>query len=293
MGITDIKTVCVVGGGLMGRQIALNTAIHGFNAVLTDVSPEVLEKADFWAREYMDERVAKGRITRNEAEIFLSRFHLESSLHKAASQAQLVIEAIIEEKKIKADFFKKLNTIIPLDTIVATNSSYMVSSMFKDCLDNPSRLANLHYFNPALVLKLTEVVQGEHTADETASTLMDFSRKTGKTPILLKKEVDGFVVNRILRALKDEAFWLVTEGVCTPQEVDLGVELGLSHPMGPFRLNDLTGIDLTYHLYERRYQETGIKPSGYDIIKEKYEAREWGRKTGKGFYSYDDPATRV
>jgi len=293
VGITDIKTVCVVGGGLMGRQIALNTAIHGFNAVLTDVSPEVLEKADFWAREYMDERVAKGRITRNEAEIFLSRFHLESSLHKAASQAQLVIEAIIEEKKIKADFFKKLNTIIPLDTIVATNSSYMVSSMFKDCLDNPSRLANLHYFNPALVLKLTEVVQGEHTADETASTLMDFSRKTGKTPILLKKEVDGFVVNRILRALKDEAFWLVTEGVCTPQEVDLGVELGLSHPMGPFRLNDLTGIDLTYHLYERRYQETGIKPSGYDIIKEKYEAREWGRKTGKGFYSYDDPATRV
>ena len=112
-------------------------------------------------------------------------------------------------------------------------------------------------------------------------------RRTGKVPIHITKEIDGFVVNRILRVIKDEAFSLVSQGICTPEEVDLGVELGLGHPMGPFRLNDLTGIDLTYHLYERRLKETGEKPAGYDIIKAKYDAHEWGRKTGKGFYDYN------
>lgn len=288
MKIEQLKTVCVVGGGLMGRQIALNTAIHGYQTNLTDTYPEVLEKVNTWAVEYMNGRVTKGRITREEADSALGRFHLIPTLEQAAVDAQLVIEAIIEEKSIKREFFMNLNKVVSKDTVIATNSSYMVSSTFKDCVDNPSRLANLHYFNPVLVLKLTEVVQGEHVSDETAQFLIEFARKTGKTPIHLRKEVDGFVVNRILRALKDEAFWLVSEKICTPQEVDMGVELGLSHPMGPFRLNDLTGIDLTYNLYERRLQETGIKPAGYDIIKEKYDAHEWGRKTGKGFYDYTD-----
>ena len=145
----------------------------------------------------------------------------------------------------------------------------------------------MHYFNPALVMKLVEVVQGEHTADETVQAIVDFAIKTGKTPIRVKNEIDGFVVNRILRAIRDEAFYLIEQDICTPEDLDIGVELGLGHPMGPFRLLDLTGLDLNYLSSERRYQETGVKPAGYDIVKAKYEAHEWGRKTGKGFYEYE------
>lgn len=282
----QIKKVCVAGGGLMGRQIALNTAIHGYETYLTDTFAEVLDKVRAWSKEYMDGRVEKGRMTREDADAALARFHVADTLEEAAKGSQLVIEAIIEDKAVKTEFFTRLNGIVGNDTIIATNSSYMNSSLFTGCVDNPSRLANLHYFNPALVLKLTEVVQGEHTSDETAQALMEFSRKTGKTPILVRKECEGFVVNRILRALKDESFRIVEEGICSPQEVDLGLELGLSHPMGPFRLNDLTGIDLTYHANERRLAETGTKPAGYDIIKAKFEAGEYGRKSGKGFYDY-------
>lgn len=287
MDINSLQKVFVVGGGLMGRQIALNTAIHGYEVSLHDSSPEVMDKVNEWAAEYMDGRVAKGRMTQDEVNSALSRFRTVPSLGDGVKGAGLIIEAIIEDLEIKRAFFKKLDALLDDETVVATNSSYMVSSLFKDCLKNPSRLANFHYFNPALVMKLVEVVQGEHTSGETVAFLMEFARRTGKTPIHITKEIDGFVVNRILRVIKDEAFSLVSAGICTPQEVDLGVELGLGHPMGPFRLNDLTGIDLTYHLYERRLKETGEKPAGYDIIKTKYEAGEWGRKTGKGFYEYE------
>lgn len=283
----QIKKVGVIGGGLMGRQIALNTAIYGYKTYITDAKPDILVAVEEWAGDYLQVRVEKGRMTQAEADDALARFHVVETLEKCVSGAQLVIEAIIEDKAIKQDLFKKISAIVDKDTIIATNSSYMASSLFADCVTNPSRLANLHYFNPALVLKLTEVVQGAHCSDETAQTLIDFSKRTGKTPIWLKKECEGFVVNRCLRALRDVAYSIVEEGVCTPQEVDTGLELGLSHPMGPFRLTDLTGIDLTYHANERRLAETGTRPPGYDIVKRKYEAKEWGRKTGKGFYEYN------
>ena len=116
--------------------------------------------------------------------------------------------------------------------------------------------------------------------------IVDFAVANGKTPIRVNKEIEGFVVNRVLRAIRDEAFFLVEDGVCTAEDLDTGVELGLNHPMGPFRLLDLTGIDLNYMASDRRWKETGVKPHGYDIVKAKYEAHEWGRKTGKGFYDY-------
>jgi 3-hydroxybutyryl-CoA dehydrogenase len=286
MKIEELNKVCVGGGGLMGRQIALNSAIYGYETYLYDSVPGVADKVRAWAEEYMRGRVEKNRMTQEDAEKALSMFHVADTFESAAAEAQLVIEAIIEEVEAKKEFFKKANAIVSKDCILATNSSYMVSSRFVDLVDNPARLANLHYFNPALVLKLTEVVQGEHCSNETAQCLVDFSRKTGKTPIWLKKECEGFVVNRCLRAIRQEALAIVEEGVCTPQEVDIGLELGLSHPMGPFRLNDLTGIDLSHLANERVYKETGVKPKGYDILKAKYEAKEWGRKTGKGWYDY-------
>ena len=288
MKISDIKKVCVAGGGLMGRQIALNAAIHGFDTYLTDSMGDVLAAVEKWSGEYLAGRVAKGKLTQEQADAAKASFHLCPELKDAAEGAQLVIEAILEDRNVKLDFYKKVGAIAPEDAILASNSSWMPSSTFIGCVSNPGRLANIHYFNPALAMKLVEVVRGEHTADDTVQTLVEFSVVNGKTPIRVNKEIEGFVVNRVLRALRDEAFYLVDEGVCTPQEVDLGVELGLNYPMGPFRLLDLTGIDLNYLSSTTRWKETGIKPNGYDIIKEKYEKHEWGRKTGKGFYDYTD-----
>ncbi|MBQ9424222.1 MAG: 3-hydroxyacyl-CoA dehydrogenase family protein [Pyramidobacter sp.] len=287
MKLADIKKVCVAGAGQMGRQIALNTAIHGYDVYLTDTIAAVLDKVKVWADEYLAGRIAKGRMTEEQVAAAKSHFHLVPTLAEAAGGAQLVIEAVLEDKQVKENFYRELNSIAAQDTIFASNSSYMVSSIFKDCVDNPARLANMHYFNPALALKLVEVVKGGHTAEETVETIIEFAKATGKTPIRVNKEIDGFVVNRILRAIRDEAFYLIEQGVCTPQDLDTGVELGLNHPMGPFRLLDLTGVDLNYLSGKRRYEETGKKPNGFDIVKEMYEKKEWGRKTGKGFYEYE------
>jgi 3-hydroxybutyryl-CoA dehydrogenase len=204
MTIDDVKRVCVIGGGLMGRQIALNTAIYGYEVVLCDTSEEVLEKVRVWMEEYLAGRIAKGKMTKEQTEEYKSRICITPSLEEALKDVQLVIEAIVEIRDVKFELFRKLNKLVPGDTILTSNSSTMVSSMFKDLVENPSRLANLHYFNPALVMKLIEVVQGDHTSDSTADLLMEFSRRTGKTPIRLTKECEGFVVNRALGALKRE-----------------------------------------------------------------------------------------
>ncbi|MDR0390059.1 MAG: 3-hydroxyacyl-CoA dehydrogenase family protein [Spirochaetaceae bacterium] len=286
MRIDDVKKVCVIGGGLMGRQIALNSAVFGYEVRLCDASDEVLGKVRVWLDEYLAGRIAKGKMTKEQTEEYKGRMRIAPSLEEAIKDVQLVIEAVVEIRDVKFDLFRKLNKLVPANTILTTNSSTMVSSMFKDLVDNPSRLANLHYFNPALVMKLIEIVQGDHTSDETAELLMEFAKRTGKIPIRLTKECEGFVVNRALGALKAECLKIVEEGICTPQEVDTGLELGLNHPMGVFRLNDLTGIDLYFHLLEQMYKDRGIKPAGYDLYKGMVERGELGQKTGKGFYSY-------
>ncbi|MDR0880598.1 MAG: 3-hydroxyacyl-CoA dehydrogenase family protein [Clostridioides sp.] len=284
--IEDVKKVCVVGCGQMGKQIALNSAKSGFEVYLTDSVPAAVANAIDWAKDYLDGRVKKGKMTEDEAKEAFSHYHVVYTLEEAAKDADLVIEAIIEDRAIKDEFFETLSGLVAEDTVIATNSSFMVSSLFKDKVKNPARLANLHYFNPALVMKLTEVVQGEHTSEETIKLLMDFSSKTGKNPVWVRKEIDGFVVNRILRAITNEAMYLLTEGIATPQEIDIATENGLNHPMGPFKLMDLAGVDLSYLAAKRQLEETGVKKIGYEILEEKYNQHAWGRKTGKGWYDY-------
>ena len=283
----QIKRVCVIGGGLMGRQIALNTAIYPFDVTVFDANPAVLEDMARWEDTYLAGRIAKGRMTEEQVAGIRGRFTICATLEEAVKDADLVIEAVVERKDIKSAVFAQVSALVREDTIIATNSSRMVSSMFVDDVSNPRRLANLHYFNPALVMKLVEVVQGDHCSDETAQALYDFAVATGKEPIWLRKEIDGFVVNRILQALKTEARWLVENGYCTPQEVDKACEKGLNHPMGPFRLDDLSGIDLTYSIMQRRLEETGEVPVGYELVKSYYDKGWYGKKTGRGFYEYE------
>jgi 3-hydroxybutyryl-CoA dehydrogenase len=285
-----IKHVSVVGAGAMGRQIGLNTAIHGFDVTLYDVSRDALEDARTWADDYLAGRVAKGRLSQEQVDQARARFHIVPDLREAVADADLVIEAATERLDLKRRLFAELDRLCTPSAILATNSSTMVSSKLADATQRPDRVANLHYFNPALVMELVEVVQGPHTSDDTAETLLDFARRTGKTPIRLRKEIFGFVANRLLHALANEAMYLYEHGYASFEEIDLAAEKALGHPMGPFRLMDLTGIDVAYFVRQQKYQETGReedRPSR--SIVERYERGDHGRKTGRGWYDYTQP----
>ena len=282
-----IKTVCVVGAGMMGRQIALHTARFGYEVFVTDSNADVCAAAAAWAEDYLAGRVAKGRMTQEVVDDIKARFHVATSLEEAAKDADLVIEAIFENEEAKHAIFRQLNAVCRKEALLTTNSSTMVSSLFAADVDDPSRLANLHYFNPALVMELVEVVMGAHTSEATGQALMEFCRATAKHPVLLRKEVEKFIVNRIMTAIANEAYWLVENGYCTVEDVDVACEKGAGHKMGPFRSKDLTGIDRNFLMMRDQFEKTGEKPVGYDLLKAQYDQGRYGRKTGHGFYDYE------
>ncbi|OLN30187.1 3-hydroxyacyl-CoA dehydrogenase family protein [Desulfosporosinus metallidurans] len=288
MVIDDIKKICVIGAGNMGHQISLAAAIAGYKVSCTDISLEMLDKAASFVQTYLPERVAKGKLTQEQADQAKNNISFTQNLEEAAGDADFVIEAAVEKMDIKRKLFADLDRIAPPHAILATNSSYIVSSKVADATKRPDKVCNMHFFNPALVMKLVEVVQGPHTSPETAQVTMDLCAILGKTAILLKQEIYGFVVNRILAALKNEALLLADIGIATPQEIDIAVTNALGHPKGPFALMDLTGIDLTYYVGMEKYQETRDpkdKPS--PLVVEKFVKGEWGRKTKKGWYNYE------
>lgn len=282
----EIKKVAIIGGGLMGRQIGLNAAIYPYEVKLFDVIPEVREAVKKWEDEYLAGRIAKGRMDEEKVAGIKSRFAVVDTMEEAVKDADLVIEAVLERIDVKKTVLKQVSDIAREDAIIATNSSYMVSSTFKDDVKNPARLLNVHFFNPALVMKLVEVVRGDHTDAAVFEAVYEWAKTVGKTPIKCNREIDGFIANRVLTAINKEARYLVEEGYCTYQDLDTACENGLGHPMGPFRLNDLTGIDLAFDIMNRRWKESGEKPVGYDMYKAKVDAGELGRKTGKGWYDY-------
>ena len=285
--INDIKTICVVGAGNMGHQISTNAAIHGYETFCTDISEETIETADAFANEYLPGRVEKGKLSEEAARNARERLHFTTNLEEAAAQSDFVIEAAVEKLEVKRTLFAQLDKLCPPHTILATNSSYIVSSKIADATSRPEKVLNMHFFNPALVMKIVEVVHGPHTSQDTVDITMELCRRMNKIPVLIQKEIYGFIVNRILNAINREAFSLAIEGVASPEDIDNAVEGGLNHPMGPFRLVDLTGIDLNYIALSERFDETGDpEDAPSPVIVEKYKKGEFGRKTGKGFYTY-------
>ena len=288
MNIDELSTVAVVGAGSMGRQIALNTALHGFQVRLWDASSEQMAAARRWIEDYVAGRLEKQRWTQQQADQARGNLAFASSLQDACGAADLAIEAVVEDVETKRKVFGDLDELCPARAILATNSSTIVSSRLADVTQRPAQVANMHYFNPAMVMEVVEVVQGPHTSPETAATLVEFCTRTGKRPIWMKREIDGFIANRLLGAVIREAGRLVDEGYATFEEVDLAAEKALGHPMGPFRLLDMTGIDVSYLVSQDRFNRTGREEDRpARCIEERVKAGHLGRKTGRGFYSYE------
>lgn len=289
MTIDDVKKICVVGAGNMGHQISLLCAIHGYKTTCTDVNEEILKKAESFVDTYLPGRVQKGRLTEEQAKQARDNISFTPDLKDAVKDADYIIEAVFEALDIKREIFSELNNLAPPHAILATNSSYIVSSKIADTTNRPDKVLNLHFFNPALVMKLVEVVQGPHTSDEAAQISMELCSKLEKIAVLLKKEVDGFLLNRIFRAIRNEALWMLEMGVATFEDIDKACIYGAGQPMGPLRMMDLTGIDLNYTMSMDRFRRTGDRadlPS--PSVTERYLKGHYGQKTGKGWYEYPD-----
>ncbi len=286
---SDIKNIAVVGAGNMGHQIATLSAIQGYKVVCTDVKEDILKKAEEFVDNYLPGRVKKGKLTEEQAKQARDNISFTLSLEDAVKDADYVIEAVLEVLDLKRKIFADLDKMTPSHAILATNSSFIVSSRIADATSRPEKVCNLHFFNPALVMKLVEVVQGPHTSDETVEVSMELCRNLEKVPVHLKKEVDGFLLNRIIRAIFNEAQWMLEMGVASVEDIDNACMYGAGHPMGPFRLNDLTGIDLAYTMAMENFKETGdFKDLPSPSVVEHYVKGEYGQKTGKGWYDYSD-----
>ncbi|WAH38020.1 3-hydroxyacyl-CoA dehydrogenase family protein [Alicyclobacillus dauci] len=284
----EIRNLTVVGSGAMGSQIAMVCALAGLTVHLVDVDEAALERAEGNLSGLMKKRIEKGRLTEAAVQGAFSRLTFTPDLAKTVSGTDFVIEAIVEKLDAKQDLFRKLDSLTPAHTILATNSSTIVSSKLAEVTNRPDKVCNMHFFNPALVMQLVEVVRNPETSQATVDTTVDLVRTLGKTPVVLNKEISGFLANRILGKVMDEAIDLYEAGIASPEEIDLAVTKGLNHPIGPFALMDLTGIDVNYYVRLERYNETGDeRDKPRKSIVEKFEKGELGRKTGKGWYEYE------
>lgn len=293
MKIDDIRKLCVIGAGQMGAQIAIQAALHGFPVALHDVSVEQLEKAVAGNRKHLDRRVTKGKMSVEEVDATFAHLTPTTSLEEACRDADFVIEAVVEVLDVKREVFGRLEHLCPARAIFATNSSYLMSSELADATERPERVLNMHFFYPPLVMKLVEVVQGPATLDATVDLTAELARRIGKQPVVLRKEMPGFLVNRILRAITDEAYFLVENGVASFDDVDRACEMGLNHPMGPFKLGDFSGLDIGYEARLEVFRKTGDpddRPA--PSLERRVKRGDLGRKTGRGFYDYStDPPT--
>jgi 3-hydroxybutyryl-CoA dehydrogenase len=287
MNINGVKHMAVIGAGNMGHQIALLCALHSHKTTCTDVKDDVLKKAEAFADTYLPGRVKKGKLTQEQADQARANLSFTPDLNEAVKDADYVIEAVVEILDVKRKLFADLDRLAPPHAILATNSSYIVSSRIADVTGRPDRVLNLHFFNPALVMKLVEVVQGPHVSDETAQISLALCERLEKVGVHLKKEVEGFLLNRIIRSIAREAFWLLEMGVASFEDIDKALVHGAGHPMGAFRLMDLTGIDLAYTRSMEKFRETGdpadLPPPS---LVERYIRGDYGEKTGKGWYDY-------
>jgi 3-hydroxybutyryl-CoA dehydrogenase len=292
--IENVKKILVIGSGAMGSQIGMVCSLASYEVIIHDIDEGMLEKARAQLGKRMSRNVEKGRMEQEEVDAAFDRMSFTTELENAASGVDFVIEAAVEKLDIKREIFAKLDEAAPEHAILATNSSTIVSSQVAEATYRPDRVCNMHFFNPALVMKCVEVVRNPKTSDATVEATVELIRRIGKAPVMLNKEIPGFVANRILNAVRDEAISLYENGIASVEDIDTACKTALGYPMGPFELMDLTGIDIGYYVKMARYEESGDpkdKPS--KSVVEKVEKGELGRKTGKGWYEYDEHGQKV
>jgi 3-hydroxybutyryl-CoA dehydrogenase len=281
----NIKKIGVIGAGQMGNGITQVAAQSGFEVVMSDIAQEFLDKGMASITKNLNRSVAKERITQATMDEILGRISTSID-YKAFADADLVIEAAPESIDLKKKIFTELDNITPDHAILATNTSSISITLIASVTKRPDKVIGMHFMNPVPVMKLIEVIRGIDTSDEVNTTIFELSEAMGKTPVEVN-DYPGFVANRILLPMLNEAMYAVFEGVATPEAVDSVMKLGMNHPMGPLALADLIGLDTCLHIMEVLYE--GFSDSKYrpcPLLKKMVAAGYLGRKTGRGFYTY-------
>ena len=282
----SINKVMVVGSGQMGAGIAQVFAKAGKQVYLNDISEEILMGNIVKIDKQLASQVKKERLTEAEKEDVMSRI-LPSTTYESAKEVDLVVEAATERKDIKLSIFKQLDDMAPAHTILATNTSSLSITEIALATKRPDKVIGMHFFNPAPVMKLVEVISGLTTSEETQATIKELTTAIGKTGVEVRDSF-GFVVNRILIPMINEASFVLGENVATAEEIDQAMKLGANHPLGPLALGDLIGLDVVAAIMNVLYE--GFKDPKYRVspLIQKYVEAGWlGRKTGKGFFDYN------
>jgi 3-hydroxybutyryl-CoA dehydrogenase len=285
--VPDIKTIAVIGAGTMGRGIAHAAALGGYRTILEDILPNALRHAETEIRANLDKAVEIGKVSATDANAAFARLEYAGSVDEAARQADLVIEAVPEELESKIEIFTLLDKICRPTTVLASNTSSLSLSEIASVTYRAKKIVGMHFFNPVHKMKLLEIVRALETDDDTLATALGVGRRMGKEVVVIK-ESPGFVTSRINAMIGNEAFYMLQEGVASAEDIDKALKLGLNHPMGPFELVDLVGLDTRLHILEYLHKTLGEKFRPAPLLVQYVKAGRLGRKSGRGVFEYPE-----
>jgi len=281
----DIEKVGVIGAGTMGAGIAQVFAQCGFETVLVDIKEELLEKGVDRIKKSLAKFVEKGKLQQSDMDAALSRITTTTNM-RDVRHANIIVEAVFEKFEVKEKVFKELDLLCSPETILASNTSSISITKLGAATKRPHKVVGMHFMNPVPLMKLVEVIRGFATDEETVNTVVTLAQKLGKEPVVVN-DSPGFVSNRVLMPMINEAIWTLYEGVATKEAIDTVMKLGMNHPMGPLTLADLIGLDVCLYILNVLYEEFGDpKYRPCPLLKRMVEAGYLGRKTGRGFYEY-------
>jgi 3-hydroxybutyryl-CoA dehydrogenase len=286
-----VETVAVIGAGIMGRGIAHAAAVGGYRTILEDLLPAALRRAESEIRSNLDKAVELGKVAAPDADAAFRRLEYAGSVEEAAREADLVIEAVPEEMESKIEIFTLLDKICRPTTILASNTSSLSVTEIASVTYRAKKCVGMHFFNPVHKMKLLEVVRALETDDDTLATAVDIGKRMGKEVVVIK-ESPGFITSRINAMIGNEAFHMLQEGIASAVDIDKALKLGLNHPMGPFELVDLVGLDTRLNILEYLHKALGEKYRPAPLLVQYVKAGRLGRKSGRGVYEYSEVAAK-
>ena len=281
------ENIAVIGGGQMGSQIAALAAMAGYKTGLYDENKDNLNYRYTFVEENIKNLIDKKIYNKNKLDAYKQNLELNYSLENVIKDKTFIIEAVVEKYEVKLEIFQKISNILDEKVVMATNSSFIQASEISKHCNYPERFINMHFFYPPIRMDLIEISHPDNVSEDTLKRTKTVSENMGRSVVVLKKETPGFIVNRMLAALVDEAYELYDEGIADFKDIDLAIKKGLNHPLGPFELSDYSGLDIHYYAKLKKFRESGDpKDEPKDFLKEKVVRGDLGVKTGKGFYEY-------